>query len=227
MAIRPERPTGAPPASHHADQFTIGRRPKNRANSGRIHGELTREGLAAEQTKTLVRRLSVMFGIVLLLLIVVPIVELYVLFQVADGLGWATSIILLLLVSMIGGSLMKWQAAGAMGRIRKTLGEGKIPSKELADAGLMIFGGALLLTPGFFTDAFGLAMFIPPLRAGFRAMLLKRYGSKVQLSGAPGGFAFTTFGDRSGPARRAGRSFIDVDEVHVDRIPTTELPSDE
>lgn len=169
-----------------------------------------------------------MFGIVLLLLIVVPVVELYVLFQVADGLGWLPSIALLLLISVVGGSLMKWQAAGAMGRIRKTLGEGKIPSKELADAGLMIFGGALLLTPGFFTDAFGLAMFIPPLRAGFRAMLLKRYGSKVQLSGVPGGFAFnTSFGNRSGQAPRPGRPFIDVDEVHVDRIPTTELPSDE
>lgn len=169
-----------------------------------------------------------MFGIVLLLFIVVPVVELYVLFQVADGLGWLPSIGLLLLISVVGGALVKWQAAGAVSRIRKTLGEGKLPSKELADAGLMIFGGALLLTPGFFTDAFGLAMFIPPLRAGFRSMLLKRYGSKVQLSGVPNGFAFnTSFGDRSGPARRSGRSFIDVDEVHVDRIPTTELPSDE
>ena len=169
-----------------------------------------------------------MFGIVLLLLIVVPVVEHYVLFQVADGLGWLQSIGLLLLISFLGGALMKWQAAGAVGRIRKTLGEGKIPSKELADAGLMIFGGALLLTPGFFTDAFGLAMFIPPLRAGFRTMLLKRYGSKIQSVGAPGGFAFnTSFGNRSGTVPRSGRSFIDVDEVHVDRIPNTELPFDE
>lgn len=169
-----------------------------------------------------------MFGIVLLLLVVVPVVELYVLFQVADGFGWLPSIAVLLMISLVGGALMKWQAAGAIGRIRTTLGQGKIPSKELADAGLMIFGGALLLTPGFFTDAFGLAMFIPPLRAGVRAMLLKRFGSKVQMAGVPGGFAFnTSFGERPGQSRRSGRSFIDVDEVHVDRIPNTELPSDE
>jgi len=169
-----------------------------------------------------------MFGVVLLLLIVVPVVELYVLLQVADPLGWLPTIILLLAISAIGGSLMRWQTAGQVGRIQATLARGEIPSKELADAALMIFGGALLLTPGFFTDAVGLAMFIPPTRAVARRMLLKRFSNSVSVAGAPGGFAFgTNFGARSGPARRAGRTFIDVDEVKVDRIPTTELPSDE
>jgi len=169
-----------------------------------------------------------MFGIVLLLLIVVPVVELYVLFQVADGFGWGTSIAVLLLISLVGGALMKWQTAGQISRVRQTLSEGKMPSKELADAALMIFGGALLLTPGFFTDAFGLAMFIPPLRAVVRSMLIKRFGSSVQIAGVPGGFSFnSSFGNGPGSARRPGRSFIDVDEVQADRIPTTELPSDE
>lgn len=169
-----------------------------------------------------------MFGLVFLLLIVVPIVEFYVLVQVADGLGWLPSIVLLLAVSLIGASLMKWQTAGAVGRIRTTLAQGKMPSKELADAALMIFGGALLLTPGFFTDVVGLAMFIPPLRALARALLLKRFSGKVSVAGTTGGFAFgTNFGAGPGSPGRAGRTFIDVDEVHVDRIPTTELPSDE
>jgi UPF0716 protein FxsA len=127
-----------------------------------------------------------MFGLVFLLLIVVPIVEFYVLVQVADGLGWLPSIVLLLAVSMIGASLMKWQAAGAIGRIQATMAQGKMPSKELADAALMIFGGALLLTPGFFTDVVGLAMFIPPLRAIARVLLLKRFRGKVSVAGRGG-----------------------------------------
>ena len=131
-------------------------------------------------------------------------------------------------ISIVGASLMKWQTAGAFGRIRATIARGEMPSKELADAALMIFGGALLLTPGFFTDAVGLAMFIPPLRALARTLLLKRYSGKVSVAGTSGGFAFgTTFGARSGSSGQAGRTFIDVDEVVVDRIPTTELPSDE
>ncbi|MFT4988924.1 MAG: UPF0716 protein FxsA [Acidimicrobiales bacterium] len=169
-----------------------------------------------------------MFGLVFLLLIVVPIVEFYVLVQVADGLGWLPSIVLLLAVSMIGASLMKWQAAGAIGRIQATMAQGKMPSKELADAALMIFGGALLLTPGFFTDVVGLAMFIPPLRAIARVLLLKRFRGKVSVAGTSGGFTFgTNFGTRPSSAGRAGRTFIDVDEVQADHIPTTELPSDE
>ena len=169
-----------------------------------------------------------MFGLVFLLLIVVPVVEFYVLVQVADGLGWSPSIALLLAVSMIGASLMKWQAAGAFGRIQATMAQGKMPSKELADAALMIFGGALLLTPGFFTDAVGLSMFIPPLRVLARVLLLKRFSGKVSVAGAPSGFMFgTNFGARPGSTGRAGRTFIDVDEVQADRIPTTELPSDE
>lgn len=166
-----------------------------------------------------------MFGLVFLLLIIVPVVELYVLFQVAEPLGWLSTIILLLAISMIGASLMKWQTRGAFGRIRDTIARGEMPSKELADAALMIFGGALLLTPGFFTDAVGLAMFIPPTRALARSLLLKKFSGTVSVAGAPGGFAFgTNFGARP---RRAGRTFIDVDEVQADRIPNTELPSDE
>lgn len=169
-----------------------------------------------------------MFGLVFFLLVVVPVVELYVLMQVADGLGWLTSILLLLSVSVIGASLMRWQTAGAFGRVQATLARGEMPSKELADGALMIFGGALLLTPGFFTDLVGLAMFIPPLRAIARTMLLKRFSNRVTVAGSSRGFAFgTNFGARSGSTGRAGRTFIDVDEVDLDRIPTTELPSDE
>ncbi len=169
-----------------------------------------------------------MFGFVFLLLVIVPVVELYVLFQVADSIGWLLSIILLLSISTIGASLMKWQTAGAINRIRAALARGEVPSKELADAALMIFGGALLLTPGFFTDAVGLSMFIPPLRVMARVLLLKRFSGRVSVAGTSGGFAFgTNFGARSGSSRRAGRTFIDVDEVVDDHIPTTELPSDE
>ena len=62
-----------------------------------------------------------MFGLIVLLLIVVPIVELYVLFQVADQFGWLVSIASLLAISFLGASLMKWQTTGAVSYTHLTL----------------------------------------------------------------------------------------------------------
>lgn len=168
-----------------------------------------------------------MFGLIFLLLIVVPIVELYVLFQVADNFGWATSLLSLLAVSLIGGALMRWQTSGAWTRVTDKIRGGQMPSTELVDGALMIFGGALLLTPGFFTDAVGLSMFIPPLRAIARRIVLKRVNTRVttlagdaSTSFPGGGFMFSTGGPgaQAGQRRRPRSGVIDVEEVHVERI---------
>lgn len=162
-----------------------------------------------------------MFGLIFLLLIVVPIVELYVLFQVADSFGWGVSLLSLLAVSLAGGALMRWQTSGAWARVMSKIQAGEMPSKELIDGALMIFGGALLLTPGFFTDAVGLAMFIPPLRALFRRLVLRRVNARVTTFSAAGGPGFSaTFMSSSnwGPGGPARRGYIDVDEVHIDRL---------
>lgn len=168
-----------------------------------------------------------MFGLILLLLIVVPVVELYVLFQVADSFGWLVSFIALFGISMLGGTLMRWQTAGQFGRITDKIQRGEMPSKELVDGALMIFGGALLLTPGFFTDAVGLAMFIPPLRAIVRRLILRRITGRVAMVQTAGtqsfGMSFGFGGQRPG-------SFIDTHEVpedvHVERddLPAIDQP---
>lgn len=162
-----------------------------------------------------------MFGLIFVLLIVVPIVELYVLFQVADGLGWGLSIVLLLTISFVGAGLMRWQTSGAFTRVTDRIRKGEVPSKELVDGALMIFGGALLLTPGFFTDAVGLAMFIPPLRALARRLVMRRVNTRVSTYTTATATGFGTTFTMGGPfgSNRGGRGgFIDVDEVHVERI---------
>jgi len=163
-----------------------------------------------------------MFGLILLLLIVVPIVELYVLVQVADGLGWGVSIALLLAVSLIGSVLMRWQTVGAFGKVTAKIAKGEMPSNELVDAALMIFGAALLLTPGFFTDVVGLAMFIPPLRIFPRRMILSRVNTRVAtIASSTGagfaGFSFGTGATGATGARRAG-SFIDIDDDSIQTV---------
>lgn len=151
-----------------------------------------------------------MFGLFLLLLIVVPIIEFYVLFQVADGLGWGWSLLLMLGVSLFGGLLMRIQAAGAFSAVMTKLAQAKIPSAELVDGALMIFGGALMLTPGFFTDAIGIAMYIPPVRILVRSAILARLS--VHVTSVSKNFQariFTRFHDAD---FKDGDDIIDVEE---------------
>jgi UPF0716 protein FxsA len=106
-----------------------------------------------------------MFGVLVLLLIVVPIAELYVIVQVAHHIGLLDTLALLIVVSMMGGWLLKRQGMAAWTRIQETLRAGHMPGREVADGALILLGGVLLLTPGFITDAVGVVLLIPPARA--------------------------------------------------------------
>ena len=107
-------------------------------------------------------------------LIIVPLVEIFVIIQVGQLVGPWWTIALLVLSSVIGAVLMKREGSRAWQRFTDTLNRGRIPARETADGGLVIFGGALLLTPGFVTDLVGLAMLIPGSRDLVRRFLTAR-----------------------------------------------------
>lgn len=106
-------------------------------------------------------------GIVIALL-VVPIAELWVILQVSDRVGVLNTIALLIAVSLVGGWLLKQQGTATWRRLQATLRRGEMPTMEAIDGALILFGGALLLTPGFLTDLVGLALIFPPTRASLR-----------------------------------------------------------
>lgn len=108
------------------------------------------------------------------LFIVVPIVELWAILQVGGLIGVGPTIALLLLDSLLGAYLLRQQGRLSWARFRETLSSGRVPAKETADGGLVIFGGALLLTPGFVTDIVGLLMLIPGTRAIIRRVVLRK-----------------------------------------------------
>jgi UPF0716 protein FxsA len=103
-----------------------------------------------------------------LLLLVVPIAELAVLITVAGEIGILETIGLLIVVSMVGAWLCKREGLGVFRRIQAALDRGELPHREVVDGGLILFAGALLLTPGFLTDVLGLLLLLPPTRAVFR-----------------------------------------------------------
>ena len=125
--------------------------------------------------------------LLIVLFIVVPIAELALLIQVGQLIGVWWTILLLIADAMLGSWLLRSQGRAAWRRFNQALGGGRIPHREVVDGVLIIFGGALLLTPGFISDIFGLLFLIPPTRAVMRRLLVRR--GMLKLVGAMPGTA--------------------------------------
>ena len=130
-----------------------------------------------------------MGGILVLALVVVPLVEIYVLVQVGQVLGALPTIALLLAMSLLGAYLLRREGTKTWRAFRSAMGSGRVPAREVADGALVIFGGALLLTPGFATDFFGLACVLPPSRAVLRKVLTGLVAKRLGVAGMVGGLA--------------------------------------
>src|SRR3954454_14146607 len=121
-----------------------------------------------------------------LIFIVLPLAELYVLIQVGDAIGVWWTIAILLADSILGSLLLRAQGRTAWRRVNDTLAAGRPPAREVLDGGLIIFGGAFLITPGFITDIIGVLLLLPPTRALFRRWLVRRGGRMFGISVATG-----------------------------------------
>jgi UPF0716 protein FxsA len=117
-----------------------------------------------------------------LLFIVVPIAELAVVIEVGQQIGVLWTVALLVADSILGSVLMRSQGRTAWRRFNEAIAAGKVPAREVLDGTLVIFGGLLLLTPGFITDVLGLLLLIPPTRAVVRAMLARRLTHRMVTS---------------------------------------------
>jgi UPF0716 protein FxsA len=117
----------------------------------------------------------------LLAFLIVPIVEIFLLIRVGSVLGPWWTILVLVLMSVVGSRLVKREGFRALARVTTQLQNGQLPADEVIDGGLILFAGALMLTPGFLTDAAALALLVPPVRAVVRKYLKRRYGSRVQV----------------------------------------------
>jgi UPF0716 protein FxsA len=145
--------------------------------------------------------------LLVILFIVVPLAELYVIIQVGQWIGAWPTIALLLLDSVLGAALLRHQGRAAWRRFNQALAEQRIPHREVFDGVMVIFGGALLLTPGFITDVFGLLCLIPFTRAAIRRGLslvaLRRFSTGQRV-------VFWT-ADRVSSRPRPRRSSYDVE----------------
>ncbi len=153
-----------------------------------------------------------MFGVLLVLFVAIPALELYVILQAAHSFGVFETIAALLLISFAGAWLCKREGFSALARVQTALNEGRIPTKDLQDGALILLAGALLLTPGFLGDVVGILLLLPPTRAIARTFLARVLRGRIQVATA-------------GVGRRGGAWYGGV--VDVDGRPQDERRDDE
>ncbi len=125
-----------------------------------------------------------------LLFIVVPIVEIYVIIQVGELIGLWPTVGLLLADALLGSMLLRHQGRGAWRRFNLAIAQRRFPGREVADGLLIAIGATLLLTPGFLTDIVGAVFLIPPTRALVRSALRGWARRRFVVLGGPAGGAY-------------------------------------
>ncbi len=105
-----------------------------------------------------------MFFYLLFLFILIPVIEIALLIEVGSMIGTGNTIAVILLTAMIGAYMVKLEGLGVMYRIQQSMNQGAFPAEEMINGMMILIAGALLLTPGFFTDAIGFLMVFPVTR---------------------------------------------------------------
>jgi UPF0716 protein FxsA len=116
-----------------------------------------------------------MFVVLFLLFVVAPLVELYVIVQMAHLIGLLPALALLVVLSLFGAWLVKREGLAVLQRLRSSLAAGELPTKPLVDGGLIVSAGALCVVPGFVSDSIGLLLLVPPVRSFVRNRLIARW----------------------------------------------------
>ncbi len=135
--------------------------------------------------------------------ILVPLIEIGLFIEVGGWIGLWPTLGLIILTAVIGTALLRQQGLATLRRAQSQMDAGQVPAKELFDGACLLFGGLLLLTPGFFTDAVGFLLLMPPIRDLLRQYLGGRM-TRVQMHRAGGG-AGGGFGPQPGGPGGPGR----------------------
>lgn len=138
--------------------------------------------------------------IILAAFIAVPLVEIGLFIQVGGLIGLWPTIFVVVITAVIGTALLRHQGLSALHRLQTAMDAGEPPLGPVFDGFCLLAAGALLLTPGFFTDAIGFLLFTPPLRAALRTFL----GRRIQVQGGSAGAHFHHTGTAQGPTRTDG-----------------------
>ena len=111
----------------------------------------------------------------------VPFLELWLLFQLADRTSPTFTLMLIITTGVIGAALARRQGFQVFQKLQSDAASGKMPTTAMADGAMILVAGALLLTPGILTDAFGFSLLIPPIRAIYRQILMRSLKGRLTV----------------------------------------------
>jgi UPF0716 protein FxsA len=154
--------------------------------------------------------------LLLVLFVVVPAIEIYVLIQVGQAIGALPTVALLAADAVLGTWLLKREGRKAWTAFRQALEARRVPGKEVADGALVVLGGAFLITPGFVTDVLGVLCLLPPTRALLRRLLTGVVTARLIGSADLPGSAHVR---RPGASRSGGTDHPVIDGDVVDEDP--------
>ena len=138
-----------------------------------------------------------MFYLSIILFIFTPLIEIYLLISIGSEIGALPTIALILFTAGLGVTLLRIQGFLILTKIKQSLDRGELPAATMLEGLMLLIAGALLLTPGFFTDAIGFVCLVPSIRGKIANSILKRaivtqhnrkttaqgHGEKITLEG--------------------------------------------
>ena len=133
--------------------------------------------------------LAIMYKILLLIFVILPIVEIWLLINVGGWIGAPLTILAIIATAIIGVAWLRFQGFSTLNRFNQRLAGGQLPTAELVEGVLLVVAGAFLLTPGFATDSVGFALLVSPIRQTLASWLLKFvFVDRIRASGFSGVF---------------------------------------
>jgi len=126
-----------------------------------------------------------MFRLLFLLFLIIPAIEIALFIHIGGAIGVIATLLLILVTAILGVILLRLQGLITLARVQESLNRGEVPAVELIEGLMLLLSGALLLTPGFFTDVVGFAVLIPGVRRGVAIGLLSHLNIITAVGGKP------------------------------------------
>ena len=124
-----------------------------------------------------------MFARLLLLFITIPVLELCVFLLLGSKIGIAPTLAIIVITAILGAWLTKSQGLKALTKYQNALSQGRLPHEEVMDGLMILVAGAVLLAPGFLTDAIGFSLLVPTVRDFVKGIVKAYLGSRVSVAG--------------------------------------------
>ena len=119
------------------------------------------------------------FSALLILFVALPLVELFLLFELAGHVGGLTTVAIVVCTGVVGASIARFQGLHVLWAIRNDMSEGRLPAAHLMDGVMILVAGALLITPGLITDIAGFLLLFPPARVRMKTWLRKELERRI------------------------------------------------